>query len=247
MLDLKDVSIKRDQKIIIKNLNLSVSSGTVTAVMGPSGIGKSSLVAAICQLLPYDGQILWNKHKLSTKKTIIGWMPQDYGLFPWMRVKDNISREIIIRKRHSLNEEDRQNIQRLCYELKINQLIDKFPGELSGGQKQRVALAKALALTPDLLLLDEPFSALDNVVKQQAYQLLSEELTKHPVTTLIITHDLREAVIFGDQLLFLNKHSFCTKVNPLSKLNLVDRKKSSQFSTVVTKLKNEVRQEWSEE
>jgi ABC-type nitrate/sulfonate/bicarbonate transport system ATPase subunit len=91
MLELKNLEVYRDQQTIIKHINLTVPDNSVTAVIGPSGTGKTTLISAICQLIPYKGQILWNGNRLSTKTTIISWVPQDFGLLEWLKVKDNVS------------------------------------------------------------------------------------------------------------------------------------------------------------
>lgn len=246
MLEFKDLTIKRKEKTIIKNLNLIMPTDSVLAVMGPSGIGKSSLISAICQLLPYTGELLWQKKTLDTKNITIGWLPQDYGLFPWLKIKQNISQGMMVKNNHSISKEDWQKIKSLCQKLEVESLLDKFPGELSGGQKQRVALAKVLLLKPDLLLLDEPFSALDDIVKKQAYNLLAQELAAYKTTSIIVTHNLQEAVIFGQQILSINQNGWQIIKNPLAKTDIKDRLKSPQFESVVQQLRGEVQQKWFE-
>ena len=91
MLTLKNVSIKRNNKLILEKINLNINNNSTTAVIGPSGIGKTTLISAICQLIPYQGSILWNEQKLNLQKQTIAWVPQDFGLLPWFDVHKNTS------------------------------------------------------------------------------------------------------------------------------------------------------------
>lgn len=246
MLKLRNVSIKRDGKLILQDINLAIPKNSLTAVIGPSGIGKTTLISAICQLIPCNGEILWNDQPLNLKKQTIAWVPQDFGLLPWFDIEKNISLAIKIRNKDKLNSQQKKTVEKFEKQLGIYELKHKFPNELSGGQKQRVALAKALCLNPDILLLDEPFSALDTVVKQTAENLLLQQLSMAPKTTLMITHSLQEALIFSDQLFILSNKSGQLRQNPLNKIAPSKRRDSPHFLSVLAGLRKEVIELWRE-
>lgn len=245
MLRVMQLTLKREGQTILREVTFKAAPGTVTAVLGPSGAGKSTLLAAICQLLPYQGQILWHKQPILPAQVNIGWLPQDYGLLPWFTVAENISREIKARTRHRLNRQKRTQIKKVMQELGISRIRNKLPGQLSGGQKQRAGLAKVLALQPDLLLLDEPFAALDTVIKQQAYHLLSQQLQGRKMTTLLVTHDLPEALLFGDQLLLLAHTRGQVLTNPLGPGSFAQHHDDPRFAAALAALQKEVRARWS--
>lgn len=246
MLKVENLTIKRQRQIILKDINFKVNAQTVTAIIGPSGIGKTTLISAICGLIKYQGNILWNDEKISHKKQMISWVPQDFGLLPWLTVKQNISLAITIKNHHKISSMQSDKLNRIAQSLSITSLYSKYPNQLSGGQKQRVALAKAFSVTPDLLLLDEPFSALDTVVKNQAQRLLLKQLKDNPVTTLIITHNLSEALIFSDQLLILSNKTGIMMTNPLNNIPADKRQDSSEYISVLTKLQKRVIALWQE-
>lgn len=244
MLTLNNLSIKRNNKLILKNINLTIPNAATTAIIGPSGIGKTTLISAICQLISYSGDILWDGHKLNLKKQTIAWVPQDFGLLPWFDVHKNISLGIKIRNNDKLNANQAELVEQTENKLGISDIKHKFPNELSGGQKQRVALAKAFCLKPEILLLDEPFSALDTVVKQTAENLLLEQLATFQITTLMITHSLEEALIFGDQLFVLSNKTGQLRENPLKSVNPKDRRDNPEFSKILADIQKEVIDLW---
>lgn len=246
MLILKDLTIKRDKKIILQDINLTVADGDLLAVIGPSGIGKTTLISAICKLIPYQGEIMWNNHLLDLKKQTVGWVAQDYGLLPWLNVRKNISLGLKIKSNGQLSEDQERSVTVIEESLEIADLEQSFPNQLSGGQKQRVALAKALILRPDLLLLDEPFSALDTVVKQRAQNLLLSQLNQTEITTLMITHNLEEALIFSDNLYILNAHSGEFRENPLKDIPKEERRSLPEFYKIQADLQKELIDKWSE-
>lgn len=246
MLTLKDLTIERGNKVILKNINLKLADGNLLAVIGPSGIGKTTLISAICELIPYQGQILWNNQPFNLKKQSIGWVAQDYGLLPWLNVRRNISLGIKIKNNGKLSEEQENKVTKIEKDLEIEDLEKSFPNQLSGGQKQRVALAKALSLKPDLLLLDEPFSALDTVVKERAQNLLLNQLKKTSITTLMITHNLEEALIFSDSLYILSAHSGELRANPLNNVPKEKRESLPEFFEIQADLQKELIDKWSE-
>lgn len=244
MLKIEDLTVKFDEKIVIDKLNITFPDNSLTAVIGPSGIGKSTFLAAICQQINYEGKILFNKELLSLKNETIALVPQDYGLFPWMTVQKNILLGLKIRNKNKLSSKNIDHLHEVIESLKITDLLNQYPSELSGGQKQRVAIAKAFAMKPDLILLDEAFSALDTVVKNKAHKLMLMELKKQPTTTIMVTHDLSEALTFSDQILILSKSGFEISSNPLKGIAPLNRESNGEFFKILTKFKNRIEKSW---
>jgi NitT/TauT family transport system ATP-binding protein len=144
-----------------------------------------------------------NKHR-------IGYVPQSYGLYPWHTVEKNITLSRRIRKMP----EDLAFLNEIMTAFGLNQLMDRSPSRLSGGELQRVALARAFYLMPDLFLLDEPFSALDEITKDTAYGLFERIWQQTKPMTLLVTHNLDEALRFGDSILVLGSQGSHQLVNP---------------------------------
>lgn len=175
----------------LKNINLNVSQGEFVCLVGPSGCGKSTLLNLIAGLEKQDYGTIKSQGK-------IGLMFQEPALFPWLKVKDNISFGLKIKK---INKE---KINELVDEhLKLVQLShfkEAYPHELSGGMKQRVALARTLILNPDILLMDEPFAALDAQTREILYKDLQNIWRMTKKTIVFVTHNVREAVCLGDRI-----------------------------------------------
>ena len=170
MIEIENVSVKyrteNDIYTAIANVNLVIPDGGTCAVIGPSGCGKSTLLKCVAGLIPdYEGRVLINGEEVNPKAQTIGFMPQNYGLLPWKTVVDNIRLGMKIKKAPELL--DRNVIKQLMRQLGIEGLGHRYPVELSGGQQQRVALARVFALQPDVLLMDEPFSALEAITREE--------------------------------------------------------------------------------
>src|SRR5437879_8034812 len=186
-------------------IDLSVERGKTTVLIGPSGCGKSTLLRLIIGLLqPDSGQIQFDGTQLRADKIDIvrrhvGYVIQDGGLFPHLTARGNIllmARQL--NKRIALDE--------LCALTRFPaQALDRFPAELSGGQRQRVSLMRALALTPKLLLLDEPLGALDPLVRAALQKDLKEIFQRLQQTAILVTHDLAEAAFLGNEIVLMNE------------------------------------------
>jgi osmoprotectant transport system ATP-binding protein len=190
-------------------INLSVERGKTNVLIGPSGCGKSTLLRLIIGLIePDSGSIEFNGEPI-TSDTIgnlrrhIGYVIQEGGLFPHLTARANV---LLMARHIGKSENEMQNRLAELSELtrfSVN-LLSRYPVELSGGQRQRVGLMRALMLSPELLLLDEPLGALDPLVRASLQKDLKEIFTRLQQTVLFVTHDLAEAIYFGDEIVLMN-------------------------------------------
>lgn len=187
----------------LDRVSFTVEPGQSLAVVGPSGSGKSTLLLLLAGLLtPTSGRILINEAQLTTQRKRTALILQDFGLMPWKTVVDNVALGLLIR--HVRKEEAYKRAHEALKTVGLQDYAKVYPAELSGGMKQRVALARALTLSIDLLLLDEPFSALDEVLREGLQDLLVELQKKHGYTQVIVTHSIDEAVLMGDAIMVMS-------------------------------------------
>lgn len=183
------------------DMNFTVKPGEFVAIVGPSGCGKSTLLSLLCGLLqPESGQILM-KGEAVTGKCSIGYMLQHDHLFEWRTVKKNIMLGLEIQKK--LNRETMEEADEYLKTYGLYDFKDARPSQLSGGMRQRAALIRTLLLHPELLLLDEPFSALDYQTRLQVSDDIGSIIKKTGKTAILVTHDLSEAVSLGDRVFVL--------------------------------------------
>jgi NitT/TauT family transport system ATP-binding protein len=188
------------------------------AVIGPSGCGKSTLLYLLAGLRqPSSGNVQVNGQALPRPRPQTGLILQDYGLLPWATVADNAALGLRVRRfygpdgRHAPSGDRIQPTEideRVTYWLErlgIAQLRDQYPAQISGGQRQRTAIARTLAMNPDLLLMDEPFSSLDALTREDLERLTVELRQETGVTTVVVTHNIEEAVYLGQRLLVLRQ------------------------------------------
>lgn len=188
----------------IKNISFNVNQGEFLAIVGPSGCGKSTLLHIIAGLLyPSEGSITMNEKPISNSITDIGYMLQKDHLLEHRTIYKNILLGLEIQKKMTV-----QNLAKVDSLLKEYGLFDfrnSYPRQLSGGMRQRAALIRTLSLSPSLLLLDEPFSALDYQTRLKVSNDIGSILKKQPVTAILVTHDLSEAISMADRVLILSK------------------------------------------
>ena len=206
MLELENISHSYNEKrAILTNVSLKMMAGEFVSILGPSGSGKSTLLRIISGLdKQTSGKIKINNNIVSDEnyhsppeKRNLGLVVQDKSLFPHLNALRNVTFGIRSKK-------DRDTIGRDLLKLfKVDQHEKKFPNELSGGEQQRVALARSLAPKPNILLLDEPFSALDDDLKEELYMETKKIIQDKSMTVLMVTHDRKEAEIFSDKIIFL--------------------------------------------
>ena len=200
--------------VALKNINLEIIPGELLALLGPSGSGKTTLLRMIAGLETVDdtdkGEILFNKIDVA-KKDIgdrdIGFVFQHYALFKHMTVFENIAFGLRVKpkKERLSNEQINKKVTKLLELIQLDGFANRFPWQLSGGQRQRVALARALAVEPKVLLLDEPFGALDAKVRADLRKWLKELQAELGITTILVTHDQEEALEVADRIVVISK------------------------------------------
>lgn len=208
MLRIRQLSAGYGQSQVLEDFSLELDDGEIYALIGPSGCGKSTLLKALCGILPRRaGEIEYNGRAVGGEASLsIGYVPQNYGLLDWKTVRDNILLPLRVgpaaqRLAHRAGADDFSDI---IDELGLAELLKRYPRALSGGQKQRVALARAFLGRPDILLMDEPFSALDAFTAEASQALFLEIWRKRRVTTLFITHNMAEAAALGTRILLMD-------------------------------------------
>src|SRR5437660_2653991 len=210
LVELSDVSKKYGGSIALHPTDLDFARGKTTVLIGPSGCGKSTLLRLVIRLLDPDGGTISfdgtpvTLANISDLRRRIGYVIQDGGLFPHLTARKNI---LLMAAYLKWPMEKMQNrLAELCALTRFPKLaLDRFPLELSGGQRQRISLMRALMLSPELLLLDEPLGALDPLVRAALQKDLKEIFARLRQTALLVTHDLAEAAYLGDEIVLMNE------------------------------------------
>ena len=199
------------QYTALDDVSLSVKSGKLTALLGPSGSGKTTLLRIIAGLEyadPGSGQIQFHGEDVTNVpagKRKVGFVFQHYALFRHMTVFENVGFGLRVRRRNRPpTAEIAERVQKLLKLVQLENLAERYPSQLSGGQRQRVALARALAVEPKVLLLDEPFGALDAKVRKELRRWLRHFHDEIHLTTLFVTHDQEEALEIADEVVVMN-------------------------------------------
>lgn len=203
--DLRAISKSFGDKYIIENINLKIAPGEFVAIFGKSGIGKSTLLRIMSGLIPASsGQIFWNGELLEGPPAGLGFVTQNYAssLLPWFTVKRNVALPLLERVKNKIIIEEK--VMSILSLVGLEGSEEKYPSQLSGGMQQRVALARALVIEPSLLVLDEPFASVDALVRLELEDLLAALVKQRSVTTLLVTHDVEEAVYLSDRVIVLS-------------------------------------------
>ncbi len=195
-----------DETVAIEDVSFCINKGDFVSILGPSGCGKTTLLSILSELLPASsGEIIINGDNQS-----IGYMFQKDTLFSWRTILENCVLPLEIAKLNT--PEYRSNVDKLLQDFGLWEFKDRYPKELSGGMRQRVALIRSLAIKPDLLLLDEPFSALDYQTKLKLSQEIWDSIKRLHKTIILVTHNIQEAISLSDKVIILgNRPSVITK------------------------------------
>ncbi|MDA1477712.1 ABC transporter ATP-binding protein [Bacillus changyiensis] len=191
----------QEKTTALTNVQFDVKKGEFVSLIGPSGCGKTTLLSIIAGIIsPTEGHVLIEN---SQKDRQIGYMLQQDYLFPWKTIEENLLLGLRITKQ--LNNKTKQAAFDLLAKLGLQQIENKYPHELSGGMRQRAALARTLAVDPDILLLDEPFSALDYQTKLNLEDLVFNTLNSFQKTAILVTHDIEEAIAMSSRIFLFSK------------------------------------------
>ncbi len=199
MLRVRNLSVGFGADPVLEGIDLDVSAGQFASLIGPSGSGKTSILRAVTRLL----EPLTGVAEVDVSPRDIGFLFQDDALLPWRTARENVALGLRIRG-NAINEAE-EKAQHWLTRLGLEHFGDRYPRQLSGGQRKRVAIAQVLALSPKLLLMDEPFASLDAIVRTRITQELLDWVEREHLTVLLVTHDLEEAISASDVVYVLSQ------------------------------------------
>jgi len=205
LLELKNISKSYKNKQVLVDINVTIESGEIISLLGPSGCGKTTLLNIILGLAEQTGgQLIYNGQdisKQSMQERGFNIVFQDFALFPHLNAYDNI----VYGLKNKNSQMSKEDVQEYIDFLELTPHLHKRIHELSGGQKQRVSIARTLVMQPKILLLDEPLSALDGVIKESIKERIKSIAREFNLTTIIVTHDPEEALTLSDKVLIINE------------------------------------------
>ena len=202
ILEVSNVSFGYDERNIISNINLTLRENELISLLGVSGSGKSTLFNIISGLLkPNNGQVIYRGKDITGKTGLISYSFQKDLLLPYMTIEENVSLPLLIKKEKKIDAIKKAN--EMLREFKLDAYASKYPKELSGGMRQRIALIRTYLFSKDVSLLDEPFSALDAITKDEMHEWYMNMRNKYNISTIFITHDVDEAVLLSDRIYIL--------------------------------------------
>ena len=188
------------QNEVLKNINLQVKPGEFITIIGPSGCGKSTLLKLIAGLdREYEGIITLNHEEITEPSIKQGFIFQEHRLFPWLTVEQNIAADLALK-----DSQVRKRVDELIEIVRLKGFEKAYPKELSGGMSQRVAIARALLRDPEVLLLDEPFGALDAFTRTHLQEVLLEIWEQKKTTMIFVTHDIDESIYLADRVVIMS-------------------------------------------
>ncbi len=210
IVEIKNLTKKYGDNIVLNNINLNISEGEFIVILGPSGCGKTTLLKIINNLIDFDtGEVFIKGKSIKEIDPIelrrnIGYVIQQIGLFPHLTISQNISYVLDLQK---ISEEKQiERAEELITLVGLDSsFLNRYPGELSGGQKQRIGVARAIAADPEIILMDEPFGAVDEIVRKSLQEELKQLQKRLKKTIVFVTHDIDEAIKLGDRIIIMNQ------------------------------------------
>ncbi|MDQ2086105.1 ABC transporter ATP-binding protein [Herbivorax sp. ANBcel31] len=244
---LKDVSMKyhslNGETDALVDINFSVNKGEFFSIVGPSGCGKSTLLSLIAGLIkPSSGEILLNDRPVSGMSEKVGYMLQKDHLFEWRNIVKNVLLGLEIRK--NISQENKKYVLNLLDTYGLGEFKDKYPSQLSGGMRQRAALIRTLASKPEILLLDEAFSALDYQTRLSVADDIFKIIKKENKTAILVTHDIAESISLSDRVMVLSKRPGTVK--SIHDIVLSTKEKSPLASRDAPEFKDYFNRIWKE-
>lgn len=237
---------EKSETLAVKDLSFTVNEGEFAALIGPSGCGKTTILSIIAGLIkPTKGRVLIKGKNLNAEKNNVGYMLQRDELFPWRTIEKNVFLPLEIKKNNTY--ENRKYAVDLLEKYGLKDFKKSYPNQLSGGMRQRVALIRTLTSNPDLLLLDEPFSALDYQTRLNVCDDVYSVIKKERKTALLVTHDIAEALSMADKILVLSKrpatitaiHEYAADENVLPLKRREDKNFGKNFDILWRELEDE--------
>lgn len=250
LIEVKNVDLiyhnKKGETLALQNLNFEIENGDFVAIVGPSGCGKTTILSLISGLLKASkGQVLVDGIAPNKKSTICGYMFQKDNLLPWRTIEKNIYLGLEIQ--HKNTKENKQYALNLLIKYGLNEFKNKRPDELSGGMRQRVALIRTLALKPRILLLDEPFSALDFQTRLSVCDDVAKIIKEEKKTVILVTHDINEAISMADKIIVLTARPGSVKTIHTLKfspeLTPFERRNAKEVKAIFDKIWSEIQNE----
>jgi ABC-type nitrate/sulfonate/bicarbonate transport system ATPase subunit len=248
MIQIKNISVFYESKEKVKALesvSFKAESDDICAIIGPSGCGKTTLLNVLSGIIKkYEGEVLIDKEELNPHIHKIGLIPQNFGLLPWKTVKENCLLPFKIRG-EKISSETIEKMNIMMKRLNINGLENRFPRELSGGQRQRVSIVRSFLMKPDLLLMDEAFSALDAIIRDEAQELFLDIWNENKMTTFFVTHSIDEALYMGKKIIVMsNTPGEIIEVIDNTLFNNKNYKEDKDYSRSFSHIKNMVKRGW---
>ena len=232
---LETLNIRKDYITIngtteaIKDISMKIKKGSIITLVGPSGCGKSTLLSILAGIDKQTSGVI-----IKDEKTVVGYMLQQDALFPWLTIYENAILGLKIKK--MATKKNKEYVKKLLNEYKLGDFLNAYPKELSGGMRQRVALIRTLALKPDILLLDEPFSALDYQSRLKISDDVYKIIKKENITAILVSHDIAEAISMSNQVLVLSKRPCTIKniynINLTNQSTPIEHRKAKEFASL---------------
>lgn len=236
---------KSNERVILRNVNIEIHDGEFVSFLGPSGCGKTTLLTMIGGFQkPTSGEILIDGKKIKGPSPERGYVFQNYALFPWMTVRKNI--EYGLKYINLSQKEEDQKIENLLIMAHLKEHENKFPIQLSGGMQQRVAVARALACSPKVLLLDEPLGAIDFQMRELMQNELDQMIQSANITAVMVTHDVSESVFMSDRVIVIGSNEGHILSDYHIDMPRKRNRSSKEFEHHVYELTNLVREAFNE-
>lgn len=249
MIQISNLSVfyggKKEKVKAVGPINFKCDDNDICAIIGPSGCGKTTLLNVLSGVnKDYEGEVLLNDEKLNPHLHKIGFIPQDFGLLPWKTVEENCLLPFKI-KGEKIDKDILDKMNSILKRLNIYDLRKKHPNKLSGGQRQRVSIARSFLMNPDLLLMDEAFSALDAIIKEEAEELFLDVWSSNKISTFFVTHSIDEAIYMGKKIIIMsNTPGVISEVIENDLFNNKNYKEDIRYLKLFSKIKNLIKKEW---
>lgn len=226
----KCFTVDKQPMQVLKDINLSIQPGEFITIVGHSGCGKSTLLKIICGLVAYeDGIVERNGHAVASPGPNCGMVFQDHRLLPWLKIKENVGFGL----KKLAKQEKEQQVQKHIDMVGLHGFENSYPSQLSGGMSQRAAIARGLANNPTILLLDEPFGALDALTRIQMQKEILRIQRENKTTMVMVTHDIDEAIVLGNRIVVMSARP--GEIKDIISVSTAARKRNSADFTYVKK------------